>query len=145
MTERTQLGSLSALRDLIPFAVQLGVELVEASASSVQARLKWAPELCTDGDALHGAALMGLADVCGGLCAGLNLPEGSLGTTTIESKTNFLRAVRSGHVEARSEPLHIGRTTIVVQTDLFDAERRRAARVTQTQAVLQPRSAPASQ
>jgi len=65
------------------------------------------------------------------------LPAGSLGATTIESKTDSLRQVRAGHVDAVSEPLHVGRTTIVVQTDLFDPSGRRAARVTQTQTVLQ--------
>src|SRR5207302_7860083 len=115
----------------------MGVTVLDASASSVRTRLAWAPGLCTDAAALHGGALLALADVGGGICAGLNLPEEAVGTTTIESKTNFLRPVRSGHVDAVSEPLHIGRTTIVVQTDLFDADGRRAARVTQTQTVLQ--------
>jgi uncharacterized protein (TIGR00369 family) len=79
---------------------------------------------------------MGLADVCGGACAYTNLPDGATGTTTIESKTNFFRAVRRGHVEAISRPLHVGRTTVVVETDLFDEAGKRVARVTQTQAVL---------
>ncbi len=79
---------------------------------------------------------MGLADCTGGLCAFLNLPDGATGTATIESKTNFFRPVSSGHVEARSRILHKGRTSIVVETDLFDADERHVARVTQTQAVL---------
>jgi uncharacterized protein (TIGR00369 family) len=79
---------------------------------------------------------MALADSGGGLCAFLNLPEGATGTATIESKTNFFRAVRDGHVDAVSRPLHRGRTTIVVETDLRDAEGKHVARVTQTQAVL---------
>jgi 1,4-dihydroxy-2-naphthoyl-CoA hydrolase len=79
---------------------------------------------------------MALADASGAYCAFLNLPDGSGGTATIESKTNFFRAVRDGHVEARSRPLHRGRSTIVVETDLFDAAGKHVARVTQTQAVL---------
>jgi uncharacterized protein (TIGR00369 family) len=79
---------------------------------------------------------MSLADAAGGLCAFLNLPEGSAGTATIESKTNFFRAGRDGHVVATSRPLHRGRTTIVVETDLHDAAGKHVARVTQTQAVL---------
>jgi len=81
---------------------------------------------------------MALADSTGAACAVLNLPTGSLGTATIESKTNFFRGVRSGTVEARSTPLHVGRTTIVVETDVVDEQGRRVARVTQTQAVLGP-------
>jgi len=79
---------------------------------------------------------MGLADAAGAYCAFLNLPAGAGGTATIESKTNFFRAVREGHVHARSRPLHRGRTTIVVETDVFDDADKHVARVTQTQAVL---------
>ncbi len=50
----------------------------------------------------------------------LNLPEHSHGTTTVESKTNFLRGVREGYIEAVSRPLHIGRTVVVVETDVHD-------------------------
>ena len=84
---------------------------------------------------MHGGALMALADSVGALCAVLNLPEGA-STSTIESKTNFFRGVRAGYVTAVATPLHVGRTTIVVETDLFDDDGRRVARVTQTQAVL---------
>ena len=66
----------------------------------------------------------------------LNLPEGAQATATIESKTNFFRPVSSGHVEAVSRVLHKGRTTIVVETDLRDADGKHVARVTQTQAVI---------
>jgi uncharacterized protein (TIGR00369 family) len=78
---------------------------------------------------------MALADSLGAICAFLNLPAGA-STSTIESKTNFFRAVRSGHVTAVTTPVHLGRTTIVVQTDLRDADDRRVALVIQTQAVL---------
>jgi uncharacterized protein (TIGR00369 family) len=79
---------------------------------------------------------MSLADSTGGACAYLNLPAGAQGTTTVESKTNFLRAVRSGDAEAISRPLHSGRTLIVVETDVVDDRGRLAARVTQSQLVL---------
>ena len=85
---------------------------------------------------MHGGALMGLADSAGGLLAFLNLPEGAGGTATIESKTNFLGAVRSGYVNAVARALHKGKRTIVVDTELYDDDGRLVARVTQTQAVL---------
>ncbi len=78
---------------------------------------------------------MTLADSVGALCTFLNLPEGT-STSTIESKTNFFRAVTSGVVRAESHPLHVGRTTIVVQTDVTDDRGKRVAQATQTQAVL---------
>jgi uncharacterized protein (TIGR00369 family) len=120
----------------MPFAALLGVELLSASSEEVRGRLDWDESRCTTGGILHGGALMGLADCTGGLCAFSNLPEGATATATIESKTNFFRPVSSGHVEARSRVLHQGRTTIVVETDLRDADDRLVARVTQTQAVL---------
>jgi len=124
------------LMDAMPFARLLGVELLAAGADEVRARLAWDESRCTAGGVLHGGALMGLADSAAGLCAYLNLPEGAAATATIESKTNFLRPVSSGHVEATSRILHRGRTTIVVETDVHDADGRHVARVTQTQAVL---------
>jgi uncharacterized protein (TIGR00369 family) len=120
----------------MPYTATIGLELISASAAEVRGRIAWSESLCTAGGILHGAVLMGLADSAGAYCAFLNLPEGSGGTATIESKTNFFRAVSEGHVVAVSRPLHVGRTTIVVETDLFDDRDRRVARVTQTQAVL---------
>jgi uncharacterized protein (TIGR00369 family) len=79
---------------------------------------------------------MALADTVGGFCAYLNLPDGAAGTATIESKTNFLRPVAAGTVQAVARPLHVGRTVIVVDTELHDDQARLVARTTQTQAVL---------
>lgn len=126
---------LAALQAAMPFASLLGVELVSAAPDEVRGRLAWDESRCTTGGVLHGGALMGLADSLGGVCAFLNLPEGA-GTTTVESKTNFLRGVSEGQVEAVCRPLHVGRRFIVLDTDLFDGRGKRVARVTQTQAVL---------
>jgi len=119
-----------------PFTSRLGMEFVSASRSEVRAQLAWSEDLCTAGGALHGGALMSLADNVGGFCAFLNLPEDSGGTATIESKTNFFAAVREGYVHAVGKPLHVGRRTIVVDTELYDDAGKLVARVTQTQAVL---------
>jgi 1,4-dihydroxy-2-naphthoyl-CoA hydrolase len=125
------------LRDAMPFAAKLGIEIEEATPERVSGRLAWAADLCTTGGIMHGGALMALADTLGGICAFLNLPEGA-GTATISSSTNLMRAVRNGHVSAECRPIHIGRSVIVVQSDLRDKDARLAARVTQTQAVLGP-------
>ena len=113
----------------MPFAGLLGVEVVAAAPEEVRARLEWDGSRCTAGGILHGGALMGLADCAGGLCAFLNLPDGATGTATIESKTNFFRPVSSGHVDAAAPVLHAGRSTVVVETDLRDADAGRAARL----------------
>ena len=124
--------------DMMPLARHLGLEVISAEKDEVRVRLAWAEDLCTSGGVLHGGALMALGDTAGALCTVLNLPEGA-GTSTIESKTNFFRGVREGHVEAVARPLHVGRSTIVVQSDLYDSAGKRVAQVTQTQAVLTPR------
>jgi 1,4-dihydroxy-2-naphthoyl-CoA hydrolase len=125
---------------VIPFAGGLGLEVDDATKDEVRGRMKWRPELCTSFDVMHGGALMAFADTLGALCASLNLPEGAF-TTTIESKTNFFRAVREGEVHGTTKPLHAGRTTIVVQTDLRDDRGKLVAQTTQTQAVLRPEGA----
>ncbi|MGZ4187726.1 MAG: PaaI family thioesterase [Solirubrobacteraceae bacterium] len=132
-------SDLQSLSDLIPFAAAIGMELLEATPELVVSRLQWSPERCTTGGVMHGGALMALADNGGGVCAFLNLPGGAVGTATIESKTNFLRAVREGAVTASSRPLHLGRTTVVVETELVRDDRKLAAKVTQTQAFHYPR------
>jgi 1,4-dihydroxy-2-naphthoyl-CoA hydrolase len=124
-----------ALAAAMPLATTLGIEVTAATAEEVRGRFAWAPDRCTSAGILHGGAIMTLADTLGAICAFLNLPPGA-GTSTIESKTNFFAAVRSGHVEGVTHPLHVGRRTIVVQTDVRDATGRRVAQVTQTQAVL---------
>lgn len=126
----------TVVRELMPFASTLGITVTRYVPEEVRARLSWQPGLCTAGGVLHGGVLMALADTSGGVCAFLNLPREAQGTTTVESKTNFLRGIRGGQVEAVSRPLHIGRKVIVVETDLRDGEARLVARVTQSQLVL---------
>ncbi len=136
----SQLPTPEQIRDTMPLAVLLWVELLEASPEIVRGRLEWAPERCTAGGLLHGGALMALADSCGGVCAFLNLPEGSVGTATIESNTNFMRAVRDGTVLASTRPLHKGRTLIVLESELAREDGALVAKVTQTQAFHYPRT-----
>jgi uncharacterized protein (TIGR00369 family) len=123
----------------MPLAQLLGLEFTLAQPDEVRGRLAWREDLCTAAGILHGGTLMAMADSVGAMCAVLNLPEGHL-TSTIESKTNFFRGVREGTVVAVAHPLHVGRTTIVVQTDIFDGAGKRVTQTTQTQAVLQPRT-----
>jgi uncharacterized protein (TIGR00369 family) len=127
--------SPSDLVATMPHAVELGVDMQAASPDVVTATMPYDERHTTLGGALHGGALMAFADSLGAVCAFLNLPEGA-GTSTIESKTNFLRGVTSGHVEGRATPVHVGRRTIVVQTELRDAAGKLVALTTQTQAVL---------
>jgi 1,4-dihydroxy-2-naphthoyl-CoA hydrolase len=135
----THEDATSFLRTTMPLCATLGMTSDGASAETVAVSIDWAPELCTSGALLHGGVLMALADSAGGACAFLNLPEGAGGTATIESKTNFLGGVKSGTVTAVARPLHVGSTTIVVETEVRNGDRL-VAKVTQTQAILRPRT-----
>jgi len=79
---------------------------------------------------------MALADTAGGICAFRNLPPDAAGTTTIESKTNFLQSVTGGYIIAAARPLHVGRTLIVIESDVSDDHERLIGRVIQSQLVL---------
>jgi 1,4-dihydroxy-2-naphthoyl-CoA hydrolase len=124
------------LHGLVPLSATLGIRLAEATSDAVRLELDWRAELCTAGGVLHGGALMSLADTAGAVCAFLNLPTGAEGTTTIESKTNLLAAVRGGTVTARATPLHVGSSLIVVEAELRRDDERLVAKTIQTQAVL---------
>jgi 1,4-dihydroxy-2-naphthoyl-CoA hydrolase len=120
---------------IMPFMRLLGIAITSATPGEVKGTLPWREELCTTAGVVHGGALMTLADSLGAVCAFVNLPPGAM-TSTIESKTNFFRPVTKGTVYGTTTPLHVGRTTIVVQTDLRDDAGKRVALVTQTQAVI---------
>jgi uncharacterized protein (TIGR00369 family) len=119
----------------MPFTQHCGVAIDSATRDQVKGSMVWRTELCTTFGVLHGGALMAMADSLGAMCAFLNLPENAM-TSTIESKTNFFRPVTKGAAYGTTTPLHVGRTTIVLQTDIRDDAGKRVALVTQTQAVI---------
>lgn len=120
---------------MMPFAVSAGIVIDSADKDQVVGRLPHDKSRTTAGGALHGGALMTLADSVGAVCAVLNLPPDA-GTSTTSSSTVFLRGVRSGTVTATARPIHVGRSTIVVVTELRDDDGKLVAQVTQSQAVL---------
>jgi len=113
----------------------LGIEFVELAPERVLATLAIRDDLRTVGGALHGGTLMAFADTLGAVATVLNLPAGA-GTTTLESKTNFFAAGRSGTVRAETTPLHRGKRTMVWQTRVTDESGRLLSMTIQTQMVL---------
>jgi 1,4-dihydroxy-2-naphthoyl-CoA hydrolase len=134
------MSPLEALRALeLPFAELLGIEFVHADKERVVAELTVRAELCTRPEIIHGGALMAFADTLGAAGAILNLPEGA-GTTTLESKTNFIAGAALGaRLIGEASPVHRGRRTQVWTTRISTAEGRLVAIVTQTQMVLETR------
>src|SRR5256886_17444971 len=80
----------------MPLATTLGIRADSYTAEKVVLSMAWAPSLCTAGGVLHGGVIMALADSAGAACALLNPPDNPAGTTTIESKTNFVGYVKGG-------------------------------------------------
>jgi uncharacterized protein (TIGR00369 family) len=122
----------------MPFIRWLGLRFLTATQERVTAEMLVRDELCNGSGVLHGGALMAFADTLGACATTLNLPDGA-GTTTLESKTNFLAPAVSGtKVIGEALPLHRGRRTMVWQTRVTSESGRLIAVVTQTQMVLEP-------
>ena len=118
------------------FSKFLGIKLIEITPERVKAELAVREDFKNRGGVMHGGALMAFADSLGGTAANANLREGQR-TTTIESKTNFFAGIPIGDVaHAECVPLHVGRSTIVLQTRITRNDGKLAAVVTQTQMVL---------
>lgn len=131
----TPLEKINAMK--MPFAELMGVTFIEADKERVVARMPVRPDLCTLGHTVHGGALMAFADSVGAAATVINLPEDAKGTTTIESKTNFIGGASEGTtVIAIATPVHRGRRTQVWQTRLETEASKLVAIVTQTQMVL---------
>jgi 1,4-dihydroxy-2-naphthoyl-CoA hydrolase len=121
----------------LPFATLLGIHFTSATPERVTAELMVREDLCTRPAVLHGGAIMAFADTLGAAATVLNLAAGA-GTTTIESKTNFLApAPLGGKVLAETTPIHRGRRTMVWQTRITTEAGRVVAVVTQTQLILE--------
>ena len=121
----------------MPFAELLGLEITARDKDHLTAKLTVRQDLCTAGGIIHGGALMAFADSVGAIATILNLPEGAQGTTTIESKTNFVRGAKAGQtIVSSTTPVHIGRRTQVWQTRLETEDGKLIALVMQTQMVL---------
>jgi len=124
----------------LPFSNLLGIKFLSATPERVTAEMAVREDLCTHPAVLHGGAIMALADTLGAYATLINLRDGA-GTTTIESKTNFLAPAPVGTtVKAECAAIHRGRRTMVWQTRISSAEGRLIAIVTQTQMVLEAKA-----
>lgn len=125
------------LANSMPFSRLMGVEISGAEKDRIVGTLFVRPDLCTSGKIMHGGAIMAFADALGAIGAYLNLPEGANGTTTIESKTNFLGATPEGDtVTGETTPVQVGKRISVWQTRITRGDGRLVALVTQSQMVL---------
>ena len=130
---------IDALQKLLEplFPGLMGVRLREVAADRVVAEMAVRSDLCTAGGILHGGASMAFADTLGAVGTIVNLAPGKR-TTTTDSSTKFISGARAGTtVTGESVALHRGRTTMVWQTSIRNADGKLCAVVTQTQLVLE--------
>jgi 1,4-dihydroxy-2-naphthoyl-CoA hydrolase len=131
----TPLEKINSMK--MPFAELKGVTFTAAEPDRVVARMTVRPDLCTTNHIVHGGALMAFADSVGAAATVINLPAEAKGTTTLESKTNFIGVAKDGTtLVATATPVHRGRRTQVWQTRLETGDGKLVAVVTQTQMVL---------
>lgn len=123
------------------FGELLGITILSATPDRVVGELLVRDDLCTIPGVMHGGAVMALADQLGAMGTVLNLDVAKgYGTTTIESKTNFLSAGRAGtKVTAECVPLHRGGRLMTWQTTVRGEDGKVVSITTQTQMVLEPR------
>jgi 1,4-dihydroxy-2-naphthoyl-CoA hydrolase len=118
----------------LPFAQLLGIEFISAEANSLAARMLIRPELCTIGGIAHGGAIMSFADTLAAAAAFISLPAEARGTTTVESKTNFVASAPAGSiVVGRTTLIHRGKKTQIWQTLVATEDEKLVALVVQTQ------------
>ncbi len=129
---------IAAMQQLLAplFPGLMGVALKELTPERVVADLHVRPDLCTAGGILHGGAYMAFADTLGAVGTVMNLGPKQR-TTTTDSSTKFIAGARvDSVVTGTSVALHRGRTTMVWQTMIHNADGKLCAVVTQTQLVL---------
>jgi uncharacterized protein (TIGR00369 family) len=90
-----------------------GVELLTIAKGRTETRLELKPEHLAPNDFLHAGTVITLADTSAGMGCLATLPEGAIGFTTIELKTNFLATAREGALRCAAEMVHGGSRTQV--------------------------------
>ena len=114
----------------------IGVEVDSLLDGVVKARLPLREELMAPNGFLHAAAVVGLADTACGYGCILSLPEGGVGFTTIELKTNFVRSAQQGTIACEARLVHGGRTTQIWDATVSAEDDRPMALFRCTQLVL---------
>ena len=91
----------------------LGIVIRAVDGPQVRAEMPVTTALMAPNGFLHAGSVVTLADTCAGCGCLANLPEGAVGFTTIELKSNHLGTARDGTVECTAKAVHLGKTTQV--------------------------------
>ncbi len=112
---RPELSTTEALNAWSPGSLVelLGIAIVSIDEGRLTSELAVRPELMAPNGYLHAATIVAIADTTAGFGCRAHLPEGALGFTTIELKSNFLGTARDGMLDCDARLVHSGRTTQV--------------------------------
>ena len=103
----------------------LGIVITRMEAAEIEAELRVRTELMAPNGYLHAGSVVTLADTSCGYGCFANLPEGAMGFTTIELKSNHLGTARDGTIACLAKALHLGRTTQVWDAVITHTETRK--------------------
>ena len=132
---------LRAIRDRrlpsAPIAALLGFDLVEVDAGYAVFEVTPGERHYNPIGVVHGGLAMTLLDSCMGCAVQTHMPAGS-GYTTLEAKTNLVRAItaETGKLRAIGKTLHVGKRMATAEGRLEDAAGKLYAHATTTCIVL---------
>lgn len=91
----------------------MGITLTHFDGERLYGQLEVGDDHQAPNGYLHAGVVVSLADTLCGIGCQLRLPQGAIGFTTVELKTNFISTVRNGTIFGVSSMVHGGRTTQV--------------------------------
>lgn len=120
-----------------PIAMLLGFDLVEVEPGHAVFEIAPGERHYNPIGVVHGGLAMTLLDSCMGCAVQTHMPAGS-GYTTLEAKTNLVRAITSetGKLRAIGRTLHVGKRMATAEGRLEDASGKLYAHATTTCIVL---------
>ena len=120
----------SGLDMVVPYAEKLGVRAGHKREGDVGLLVDLREEHLNSWQVAAGGVLMSVLDIVMGLSA-KSLDEASIGATTVELKTNFIKAA-TGRITARGRAQRAGRSLVFAEGELHNDARELVARATGT-------------
>ena len=121
-----------------PVAELLGIHLVAIDENGAVFEMEVKPDHANPMGTVQGGVICALADAAMGLAYAYRLEDGE-SFTTLELKTNYLRAVTEGKLTATARVIHSGRTVGLTDCEVVDEQGRRVAHATSTCMTLRAR------
>jgi 1,4-dihydroxy-2-naphthoyl-CoA hydrolase len=118
----------------------LGIEFTAIGDDVITAKMPVDQRTVQPYGLLHGGASVALAETLGSIAAALCINAEEKMCVGIEINANHVRAARAGYVFGTVRPIHIGSSTQIWQTQIYDEKERLVCISRLTLAVLERRS-----